>query len=131
MSEAINNIKNYEPGFSLGFPLPISLLDTTGATSGQVPQFNGTTVEWASTGSFSLPITTTLAGGAVAYYDQNNSIFGTGIKGLVDAYSSDNFATYFLGSVAGDFTSVGGATNQMLVGYQSLVGSTRTVLDLS
>lgn len=34
MAEAPNNIKRYEPAFMLGFPLPVSLLDTTGATTG-------------------------------------------------------------------------------------------------
>ncbi len=44
---------NYDPALNLGYKLPIANLDSTGATNGQVPSYNGTTVVW-----------TTVAGGS-------------------------------------------------------------------
>lgn len=55
-------------------------------------------------------------------YVQDNDIFGFGINGVANIYSDDNFATYFIGTFAGDFTSTGGESNLMIVGYQSITG---------
>lgn len=46
---------NYNPGVQNGAFYDINKLDTTGASSGQAPIFNGTSVAWGSPGAFTLP----------------------------------------------------------------------------
>lgn len=50
----------HEPSLLIsGQPLPIKYLQTAGATSGQSPVYNGSTVVWSTPGGFSLPTTET------------------------------------------------------------------------
>lgn len=135
-----------------GEPLPLKYLQTLGATTGQVPTFNGTTVVWGSPGAGnpSLPLNSVqynvagafqgdadfLRGSSGEYFGvrsvlapsvttqflQDLDIFGIGINGVFNGYSDDAFATYFLGTLAGDFTAVGGKSNAMIVGYQNTMG---------
>lgn len=67
-------------------------------------------------------IRSTISLGVVTQFTQDTNILGIGIDGMFNAYSDDNFATYFLGVLAGDFTAVGGNTNSMIVGYQDIGG---------
>lgn len=46
MSETINNIKNYEPGFRLGRPLTLDLIDTADAESGDTLIYQDGVVSW-------------------------------------------------------------------------------------
>lgn len=68
-------------------------------------------------GSLSLPIITDLGGGESAMYDQSANLFNFGIKAAFDGYSVDGFSNTFTGSIFGNLTTVGGTTNQFLVGY--------------
>jgi len=56
MSEAVNNIKQYEPGFRLGFPLTLDRIDTTGANAGNSIIYDGSNVLWQPIGSLSAVV---------------------------------------------------------------------------
>lgn len=71
-----------------------------------------------------FPLSTDLSGGAVAKYDQGDTVLGgIPIKGIANVYSGDNLADTFLGEIFGDFSGVGGASNAMVLGYSSFAGT--------
>lgn len=105
---------NYDPALNLGFKVPIDDLDTTGASSGNVPTFNGTNVVWGVGGGFSLPITTVLTSGT-ATYDQTNNFLGLGIPGAGQIFDTGSGGINIIASI--DTTAFGGQKDFTIIGY--------------
>ena len=121
MAEAPNNIKRYEPAFMLGFPLPVSLLDTTGATTGQVPQFNGSTVVWGNGGvAYVQPGNTNLTCGSNNLLQYGNFLLGTSSTIIVTSPSvqtlTENTAVFLKNTVGNPTT--GNSEFTLTVYYQ-------------
>lgn len=76
----------------------------------------------ATDGSF-FGVNSVIATGKETRFAQDSNLFGIGIDGVISAYSDNGFSTSFLGTLFGDFTSVGGTTNSGIFGYQSFSGS--------
>jgi hypothetical protein len=75
------------------------------------------------------PLLTHLTGGAIAEYDQGDTILGgIPIKGIGNVYSSD--PSYILGEIFGDFTGVGEASKSLLLGYQKFGPGAHSVLNI-
>lgn len=68
-------------------------------------------------GSFSLPITTNLAGGIVATYDQSDNFLGFGLTGAGQYFDTGSVGYNLLASV--DTTAFGGTPNTTFTGYTS------------
>ena len=126
--------KNYNPDQMLGFKMDVNLIDSTGATSGQVPTFNGTTVTWQNGGGGGSPsapnssvqynksgafqgdvtftrnkgvltnIADSFAAGATSAIQLNPNFLGSSISG---AGVTQNTTNGEAGMVTGDFTGVG------------------------
>lgn len=76
--------RNYNPAIgSVGGKYAVTDFDTTGASSGQSPIYNGTTVAWGSPGAFTLPSTETDATsttGTSLSIVESTLTSGTGLK---------------------------------------------------
>lgn len=68
MAQNATTVTQYDPAVQLGFPIPITSLQYSGATSGQVIKFDGTNVVWGNEavapGEISLANTHILVGNA-------------------------------------------------------------------
>lgn len=86
MAQSSNTFDQNEPALLIdNNPIPIKYLQYAGATSGQVPTYNGTTVVWGSPGGFTLPTSetdsTTTTGDSVLFTESTLTT-GNGIRVL-------------------------------------------------
>jgi len=74
--ERENNMKQYEPGLRLGFPITLDRIDETGATIGQVIQFDGSKVIWGNGGGSGGSVWGSITGTLSNQTDLQNALNG-------------------------------------------------------
>jgi hypothetical protein len=65
--------------------------------------------DWDGAEARGFYVASNMANGGDTIFQQGGNLFGMGINGIVNAYSSDGFSDGLIGEVIGDFTAVGGA----------------------
>lgn len=113
----------------------INVAGCNGCGGGGVPAGLTTEVQYNNAGAFGsdvdfvraidrsyFQVKSEFAPSVQTLFLQDVNLFGIGIDGVFNGYSANGFVTNFTGTLAGDFTGIGGADNSMIVGHQSFAG---------